>query len=398
MNDYIRSHAWEEIHLDRLQKNIENIKVHLGCDTKLMAVIKADAYGHGAVETAKRAEISGADCLAVACTDEAKQLRRHGITMPILILGATPLAAVGDLFEYDIIPTVFEKKLPKAISDYAKKTGKKLKIHLKIDTGMGRLGFCCYKRNDNSCIEEIMEISKLFGIEIEGIYTHFSSADEEDGEEETKKQFDNLMYVISELSEKGLNIPVKHCANSAAIALYPEMKLDMVRAGIILYGEYPSAYVKNNTKLKVEPVKEMKTTVSQVKNAEIGRGISYGQKYKVSHSNERLATVCIGYADSYLRSLSGKTKVIINGRFAPQVGNICMDQMVVDVSGIDGVEYGTEVTIIGKSGECSITYSDIADILGTINYEVMCNAGKRVTKVYFDNKKFIKSVNYLEKL
>lgn len=397
MNDYTMSRAWEEIHLDKFENNIKSIKNHLNNKTMLMAVIKADAYGHGVIEIAKSAE-KYADYLAVACIEEAKQLRRHGIKLPILILGATPIQAVPDLFEYDIIPTVFEETLPQKISEYAKETGKKLKVHIKIDTGMGRLGFCCYHKDDNRAVLKILEISKLYGIEIEGAFTHFACADEETGKEMTHKQFDNFMWVMEELSEKGLEIPVKHCSNSAAIALYPNMNLDMVRAGIILYGEYPSEFVKKNTTLTVFPVKELKATVSQVKNLEKGKGISYGQHYETKKDGEKLATVCVGYADSYFRSLSGKARVLINGKFAHQVGNICMDQMVVDVSDIEDVGYGTEVVLCGKSGDNFISFSEIASILGTINYEVMCDVGKRLVKAYFYKGEFIKTVNYLEKL
>ncbi len=398
MNKNICSHTWEEIHLDRLKNNINNISGHLGGDTPIMAVIKADAYGHGAVEVAKAAQKCGVNRFAVACIDEAKQLRRHGIKSPILILGATPLEAVPDLFRYDITPTVFEKTLADAISEYSKTAKKSLKIHIKIDTGMGRIGFCCYEQGDDRYIDEIAEICRMDGINAEGIFTHFSCADMENGTAETKKQFENFIYITNELKNRGVSIPIRHCANSAAIAMYPEMKLDMVRAGIILYGEYPSEFVKANTTLKIEPVKEMKSTISMIKEVDKGKGISYGQNYHSKNTGECLATVCAGYADSYFRSLSGKSKVIINGHFAPQVGNICMDQMVVDISGIPDVKYGTEVILIGRSGDISISYSDIAEILGTINYEVMCDSGKRVVKAYFDNGNFIKSVNYLEKL
>lgn len=397
MNNYMMSRAWEEIHLDRFRENIKNIKNHLNGDTKLMAVIKADAYGHGVIEIAKCSENCGADYLAVACIEEAKQLRRHGINLPILILGATPLQAVGDLFDYDIIPTVFEETLPEAISSYGKNIGKKLKIHVKIDTGMGRIGFPCYEK-ENAAADAVEKISRMQGIEIEGVFTHFSCADEEDGEAETRKQFENFMYTVNELEKRDVKIPVKHCSNSAAIALYPEMNLDMVRAGIIIYGEYPSEYVKNHTSLSVVPVKEIKATVSQVKTLKKGKGISYGQHYKTVADGERLAVVCVGYADSYYRKLSGKARVLINGKSAPQVGNICMDQMLVNVSDIENVSYGTEVVLAGRSGDEFISFSELAKEVGTISYEIMCGVGKRLVKAYFDNGEFIKYVNYLENL
>lgn len=398
MNNPELSRAWAVIHTDKLKQNIKNIKNHIGNGKKLMAVIKADAYGHGFREVAKIAVENGADYLAVACIEEAKQIRKTGISHPILVLGATPLECVGDLFEYNIIPTVFEEELPKAISEYAKKANKSLKIHIKVDTGMGRIGFQYYGEEDEKSIEKILEISRYQGIETEGIYTHFACADEEDGKDFTKKQFSKLMYVINELESKGVKIPVKHCANSAAICCYKEMHLDMVRAGIILYGEYPSRFIKENTDLKIEPVMELKSMVSQVKTVKKGTGISYGHKYKAKKDNEKLAVVCVGYADSYYRSLSGKTKVIINGKYAPQVGNICMDQMIVDINGIDNVHYGTEVTLVGRDKDAVITFSDLAEILGTISYEIMSDVGKRIVKGYFDKDKLVNVVNYLEKM
>ena len=399
MNNYKLSRAWTLIHIDRFKNNIANIKNHLKKETLLMAVVKADAYGHGFYEIAKIAESSNADYLAVACIEEAKQIRRRGIRLPILILGATSLEAIPDLFEYDIIPTVFEEKLPTLISDYAKKVNKTLKIHIKIDTGMGRLGFSYMNPTDptaKNTLETILSISRLKGIEIEGIFTHFSNADDPNGKEITHKQFDNFSDIVKKLEAGGIKIPLKHVANSAAICLYPEMQLSMVRAGLILYGEYPSKYVMENTKLAVKPVMEVKATVSQVKDLPANTGISYGKTFTTSEPT-RVATINVGYADSYFRKLSNKARVLINGKFAPQIGNICMDQMLVNIEGIENVTYGTEVTLIGCDGENEITFSEISDIIGTINYEVMCDVGKRVVKAYFDDGKLTQVVNYLEK-
>ena len=398
MNNPILSRAWAIVHTDKLKNNIKSIKNYIGNEKKLMAVVKADAYGHGFCEVAKVAVENGADYLAVACIEEAKQIRKIGIHTPILILGATPLDCVSDLFEYDIIPTVFENELPEAISRYAKETNKSLKVHVKVDTGMGRIGFQYYGDNDESGIDNIIKISKMQGIEIEGIFTHFACADEENGHEITEKQFSNFMYVIEKLNKNNIHIQIRHCANSAAICCYKKMHLDMVRAGIILYGEYPSKYIKENTTLEIEPVMELKSTVSQIKTVKKGTGISYGHNYKAVKDEEKLAVVCIGYADSYYRSLSGKTKVIINGKFARQVGNICMDQMVVDIDGIEDVHYGTEVTLVGREKDTVITFSDIAEIIGTINYEIMSDMSKRVVRSYFDKDKLVNVVNYLEKM
>lgn len=397
MNSYKFSRAWAEIHLDRFRNNLSAIKEYVGESTKVMAVIKADAYGCGVNEISKAAVENGADYLAVACLDEAKQLRRNGIRLPILILGATPLECVEDLFQYEIIPTVFEHKLPEAISQYARESGKTLKIHIKIDTGMGRLGFPYYDASYQSSVDEILAISQLEGIRIEGIFTHFSNADCEDSLSVTKKQFDSFLEIIAKLKEKGLSIPIRHAANSAATCLYPEMHLDMVRPGIILYGEYPSDYVKERTTLKLQPVMELKARVWQVKDVRAGQGISYGKTYQTD-SPKTLAAVGIGYADGYFRNLSNKIRVIINGEFAPQVGNICMDQTMVDVSKISDVSYGTEVILVGSSGDKTISFTEMADLVGSINYEIMCDTGKRIVKAYFDGSKLLKTVNYMDKI
>ena len=397
MNSYKLSRAWAEIHLDRFRHNLSAIKNYVGDSTKVMAVIKADAYGCGVNEISTAAVANGADYLAVACVDEAKQIRRNGIDLPILILGATPLECVEDLFTYHIIPAVFEEKLPRAISEYAKAHNKTLKIHVKVDTGMGRLGFPYYDSSYDVSVKQILEISKLEGIEVEGIFTHFSNADCQDSELVTKKQFSAFLEIIDKLKQGGLTIPLRHAANSAATCLYPEMHLDMVRPGIILYGEYPSDYVRERTSLKLEPVMELKARVWQVKKVPAGQGISYGKTY-VTNCEKTIAAVGIGYADGYFRTLSNKIQVIINGKLASQVGNICMDQTVVDVSEIPDVSYGTEVILVGAAGENTISFSEMASHSGSINYEMMCDTGKRIVKAYFDGDTLLKTVNYMDKI
>ncbi len=397
MNSYKLSRAWAEIHLDRFRHNLIAIKNYVGESTKVMAVIKADAYGCGVNEISTAAVEQGADYLAVACVDEAKQIRRNGIHLPILILGATPLECVEDLFTYNIIPAVFEEKLPKAISEYAKAHNQTLKIHIKVDTGMGRLGFPYYGSSYQSSVEQILAISKMEGIQVEGIFTHFSNADCQDSEAVTKKQFSLFLEIISKLKQGGLEIPLRHAANSAATCLYPEMHLDMVRPGIILYGEYPSDYVQERTALKLEPVMELKARVWQVKQVPQGQGISYGKTY-VTDCEKTVAAIGIGYADGYFRNLSNKIQVIINGKFATQVGNICMDQTVVDVTDIPDVSYGTEVILVGSAGGNSISFSEMASHSGSINYEMMCDTGKRIVKAYFDGETLVKTVNYMDKI
>jgi alanine racemase len=290
--------------------------------------------------------------------------------------------------------------MPKAISEYAIANNLTLKIHIKVDTGMGRIGFN-YFDSDQAILDQtnkkILDISKLEGIEIEGIFTHFSNSDDENGVEITKEQLSRFMNIISELEQNNLVIPIKHTANSAAICLYKESHLSMVRAGLILYGEYPSEYVRANTTLKVSPAMEIKARISHIKDVKAGQGISYGKTF-VANSDKKLATVSVGYADSYFRGLSNKSKVIVNGKFAHQVGNICMDQLLIDVTDVDAVCYGTEVILIGRDKDLEISFTDISNILGTINYEVMCDIGKRVVKAYFLDGKLEKVVDYLEKI
>ena len=397
-NSYKLSRAWAEIHIDKIKNNIRSIKKHIGDDTMLMAVVKADAYGHGFYEIAKIASQNGADYLAVACIDEAKQIRSRGIEAPVLILGATPLECVPDLFKYNVIPTVFEENLAAAISEHAKKNNTSLKIHIKVDTGMGRLGFLYMDENSEASknsLETILCISRLKGIEAEGIFTHFSNADDQNGIDITMRQFELFCHLTNELSKNGLDIKIKHTANSAATCLFSKTHLSMVRAGLIIYGEYPSLYVKENTELIVTPVMEIKARVSQLKELDDGIGISYGKTF-VTDKRTKLATVCVGYADSYFRGLSNKTPVLINGKKAMQVGNICMDQMLIDVTDIPDAAYGDIVTLIGRDGENEITFSQIADILSTINYEIMCNVGKRVVKAYLEDGRLSEVVNYLE--
>ena len=396
-SSYKLSRAWAEIHIDRIKSNIKNIKNHLNKDTMLMAVVKADAYGHGFYEIAKIASQNGADYLAVACIEEAKQIRSRGIKTPVLVLGATPAECVPDLFKYNVMPTIFDEKMAVAVSEYAKEQNTSLKIHIKIDTGMGRLGFLYMEENTRESVETILRISRLNGIEIEGIFTHFSNADDEIGCEITKKQFGLFCNLTEGLEKNGLIIPIKHTANSAAICLFPEMQLSMVRAGLILYGEYPSQYVSENTTLRVTPAMEIKARISQIKELPDGVGISYGKTF-VTARKTKLATVCVGYADSYFRGLSNKTPVLINSKKAMQVGNICMDQMLIDVTDIKNVSDGDIVTLIGKDGNFEITFSQIAQSLSTINYEIMCNVGKRVVKAYFENGLLVEVVDYLESL
>lgn len=381
--------VWAEIDLDAARNNIEQIRKITSNEAGIMAVVKADAYGHGAFELAKVFLKYGADRLAVATIDEAEQLRLQGIDNPILILGCTHTSRINDIVKYDIIQAVFTYDTAKAISEESIRQNKIAKIHIKIDTGMGRIGFI----PDNEAVKVIEKISKLKNLEIEGIFTHFATADEED-KNFTFEQFNKFTSIIKSIEAKGISIPIRHCANSAGIMEFPEMHLNMVRPGIILYGMYPSSDVHKN-RLQLQPIMSLKASIVYVKEVPKGSSISYGRTY-IAEKTTKIATVPIGYADGYPRMLSGKGYVIIRGKKAPIVGRVCMDQMMVDVTDIDDAQAGDEVILIGNFGkDISITAEDIANTIGTINYEITCMVSRRIPRVYVQNKRIVKIVNYL---
>ncbi|NLM48585.1 MAG: alanine racemase [Epulopiscium sp.] len=377
-----------EINLDAISNNIKEIQKNISKDTEIMAVVKADAYGHGAIEESRILIENGVQRLAVAILDEGKQLREEGFNVPILILGYTPAEQAGELVSYDLIQTVFSFEMAKAISDSAVKQNKKAKIHLKIDTGMSRIGF----KPDKESIKTIKEINQLPNINIEGIFTHFSSADEADTSF-TQQQFSIFNAFIKALEEEGLKIPVKHCSNSAGFMLDEKMHMNLIRPGIIIYGLYPSNEV-NKEKIHLKPAMSLKSQVVFVKEVEENTPVSYGRKF-ITSKKTKVATIPVGYADGYSRRLSSSGRVLINGEYAPIIGNICMDQFMVDVSHISDVEVGTEVVLIGQQGQNSISAEEIADIIGTINYEVVCMVGKRIPRLYIENKEVIKKIMYV---
>lgn len=386
MTDYQRVTA--EIDLDAVAYNIKNIRKKVKKETMIMGVVKADAYGHGAVEVSKVLLYNGADWLGVAMIDEAVQLRKNNIMVPILILGYTPEAEIEDVVRYDIIQTVFSYEMAKMVSNAAVKLGKIAKIHIKVDTGMGRIGFI----PEENIGDEVLKISKLPNVEINGIFTHFSTSDEKD-KTFTKLQYDRFKYAIDEIEKKEINIPVKHCANSAAIMDFDDLGFNMVRAGIILYGMYPSDEVmKENLSLK--PVMSIKTHISYVKKVGKNVPVSYGRTYYTDKESV-IATVPVGYADGYIRKMQNGGRVIVNGHYANIVGRVCMDQFMIDITDIPNVSSGDEVILMGSDGKLSITAEEIANVLDTINYEVVCMIGKRVPREYIKNNKIIKTVKFI---
>lgn len=386
MTDYQRVTA--EIDLDAVAYNIKNIRKKVKKETMIMGVVKADAYGHGAVEVSKVLLYNGADWLGVAMIDEAVQLRKNNIMVPILILGYTPEAEIEDVVRYDIIQTVFSYEMAKMVSDAAVKLGKTAKIHIKVDTGMGRIGFI----PEENIGDEVLKISKLPNIGINGIFTHFSTSDEKD-KTFTKLQYDRFKYAIDEIEKKGIKLAVKHCANSAAIMDFDDLGFNMVRAGIILYGMYPSdEVIKENLSLK--PVMSIKTHISYVKKVGKNIPVSYGRTYYTDKESV-IATVPVGYADGYIRKMQNGGRVIVNGHYANIVGRVCMDQFMIDITDVPDVSSGDEVILMGSDGKLSITAEEIANVLDTINYEVVCMIGKRVPREYIKNNEIIKTVKFI---
>ena len=387
--EYKLNRAWAEINLDNIAHNIREIRRITHKNPKIMGVVKADAYGHGVLEGTRTLLANGAERLAVSMLDEAIQLRRNGIEAPILILGYTDPIRANEIIENDVTQTVYSRELAQALSDEAVRQSKKVKIHIKIDTGMSRMGFL----PGYSAVKNVVEISQMPNIIIEGLFTHFATADEKN-REFTLMQFERFMSICSELQRIGIHIPVKHCANSAGIIEYPEMHLDMVRPGIILYGMYPSEEV-DRSKIHLKPAMTLKANVILVKEVEKNTSVSYGRIFTTQRTS-KIATIPIGYADGYTRMLSNKGKVLIREQFAPVVGRICMDQCMIDVTDIEGnAEVGDEVVLIGTQGDNVISVEDVAQSIGMINYEFVSIVGKRIPRAFIHDGKISKILNYL---
>ena len=385
MDNYFRR-TWAQISLNRIEHNYKVIREQISDRTKLCCVIKADAYGHGALEFAELYEQLGADFFAVSNLEEALQLRIGGIKLPILILGYTPASYAKELSDNNISQAILSLEYAKELSESAKTFGVCVKSHIKIDTGMSRIGIMCQDTKRDNAPEEVMEIFSLSNLEIEGIFTHFAVSDEkESGAEYTLHQIECFEYIINSLKENGIDTDkiIKHCSNSAAIMDYKSAHMDMVRAGIILYGLSPSSKLKGQIALK--PAMEIKSVVAHIKDVEAGTTISYGRTFE-AEKKMKIATVPIGYADGYIRNLANDAYMIVKGKKAKVVGRICMDQCMIDISEIEGVKVGDTVTVVGKTGNTEITMDDVASWTGTINYEVVCLVGKRVPRVYVRDK------------
>lgn len=375
------------INLDNIRHNVSAMKSLVDENKKMLAVIKADAYGHGAVEVG-RALDDMADYYAVAFLDEGIELRKAGIDKPILILGYTDPSDYMDLMRWDIRPAMYDVDEAQQLSDDAVSMGKRAKIHIKVDTGMGRIGFTC----DDAGVNNIEKIWKMPGIEIEGIFTHYAKADEYD-KTAANGQLEKFRWINDRLVETGIHIPVRHISNSAGIMEMDNSDFDMVRSGIVTYGLYPSEEVDKGI-ADLRPAMSLTSKVIFVKDVKAGTGIGYGWSYIADH-DIKVATVSAGYADGYPRAQSNKGRVIIHGQYAPIIGRVCMDQFMVDVSHIDGVKVRDDVILIGRDGDKEISVEEVAEPANSFNYELVCNIGRRVPRVYIRDGKITGEVNYL---
>ena len=374
--------TWAEINLNALAHNYNTLRERIGSNVKFLGVVKADAYGHGSVQVSRLLEKLGADYLAVSSIDEAIELRHNGITMPILILGYTPKEEVGELIKNNITQAVTCKAKAREYSEEAVKCNGTLKIHIKVDTGMSRLGYLCDGDYFDSGVEGICEGCELPGLMPEGIFTHFAVSDEP-GEEcraYTKHQFELFTSVIDAVEKKlGKKFQIRHCANTGAVAKYPETWLDMVRPGLLLYG-----YGEFAEELGLKPVMSLKTTVSTIKTYPAGTAISYGGIYKTDKKT-RMGVVPYGYADGFFRCLSNRYELMTSEGLVPQRGKICMDMCMIDLTDKMGVDVGSEVEIFGDNNPIE----KMAELAGTIPYELTCAVSKRVPRIYMQDGKVV---------
>jgi len=380
--------AWAEVDLDALAHNMREVKRLAAKNALVTAVIKADGYGHGARKIAQTLLDNGADRFAIAVLDEGIELRRAGFKVPILILGFTDGERAEEIVANELEQAVYSWDLAEALSREAVRQGKTVKVHIKVDTGMGRIGL---KPNSDS-VQLVKKISRLPNLAIEGIFTHFAVADAVD-KAYTKGQYEKFNWICSELEKENVEINVRHCGNSATIIDLPDMHMDMVRAGIVLYGLKPSDEVMLD-KLELKQVMSLKVRITHVKEIEAGQSVSYGRKF-IADRKTVVASLPIGYADGYTRMLSGKAEALVKGRRVPVVGRICMDQCMIDVTGIEDVKVGDEVVLFGKQEDGFIHIDELADKLGTINYEIVCMIGKRVPRVYIKDGKIVDVFNYI---
>ena len=375
----MQTRTWREISLANLEHNYRALRALLPQGCRFLGVVKANAYGNGAVPVAKRLEELGAEYLAVACVDEAAELREAGVKTPILVLGDTPNECAADLLRLDLTQNVPDLETARALSAAAVAAGKTIKVHMKVDTGMSRLGFLCDEAHMDASVEALAVASRLPGLEAEGIFTHFSDSD--GNEEYTMLQLGRFLAVLDRLAERGITFPIRHCANSGAVLHYPCTYLDMVRPGIALYGHYPAPDCEGLDGPGLRPVMELKSRIATVRALPAGTCVSYGRTCTLQRDS-LLAVVPIGYADGLPRLCSNGLEMLVRGQRAPIVGRVCMDMCMVDVTDIPGVQPGDVATVYGSDGDETVTVEAAAERAGTIQYELLCAVSERVPRVY----------------
>ena len=382
--------TWAEIDLDALRHNYEVLTRNLPEGCRFLGVVKADAYGHGAVPIARELQALGAGYLAVSNYEEALQLRRNEITLPILILGYTPAEFAADEAALHITQEVHSLEYGKALSQALEGSGQTLTVHMKIDTGMSRLGFFAYDRPET--VPELVELWRLKNLNVEGAFMHFAVADTASELDYTRMQHQRFMDVLDALKEQGIQPEIVHCANSAATIAYPEYAHNMVRPGIATYGLAPSDEMQGMADLK--PLMSLKTTIAAIRPFEAGITVSYGRTYKTPEP--RTIAVCpIGYADGLQRRLSGNLHFLLHGKQVPVVGRICMDMCMVDITDVPEAKVGDTVTVVGTDGGETIMWDDWAAQLGTISYELVCDINKRVPRLYLKNGEVVDKLQYI---
>jgi len=368
-----KSPTFAEIDLNAFSHNLKQVRLKVGKDRKIISIIKADAYGHGAVEIAKRASVSGADMFGVSTVGEGIELREAKIESPILLLGGCSKGDAEWIVSYNLKSIIYSFDAVLSLSKEAERQGKIADVHIKVDTGMGRIGI-----QSDEVMGLVKKVSSLKNIKIEGILTHFATAYEVD-REFTGRQIKTFKAVIDELKKSGFSFSFMHASNSAAIVNYPESYFNTVRPGIILYGSTPFDFPVEDFLIK--PVMSWKTSIVHLHNTPEKTGISYGRRF-VTKRDSIIATIPVGYADGYSRSLSNKVQVLVGGRRVNQIGTICMDMCMIDVTDLPDVKVGDDVVLLGRQGGEEIRVEELASIAGTIPYEIFCSIGRRVRRVY----------------
>ncbi len=364
------------INLGRLRQNIRNLKSLISGETSLMAVVKANAYGHGLLQIAKCSAESGAAWLGVALPEEGAELRENGISLPILVLGDVSEEQCETVIKYNLTQAVPSLKTARYLNSIAQYTGRKVGIHLKLDTGMGRIGF----HNVDELRTAIKELHSMKGIFIDGAFTHFAAADEIDPDYTIIqiKRLENMQQIIQ---DAGFTLNWIHASNSAGLLMFPKAHYNLVRCGISLYGYYPSAHVEKHAKISLVPILQWETRIVYIKTLEAGSSVSYGRSF-IASSTRKVATLPVGYADGYSRLLGNRASVLIRGKRAPVIGRVCMDQIMVDITHIPEAAVGDKAVLLGEQGAEKITADELADLCGTISYEILTSISQRVPRIY----------------